>query len=242
VVGRRSDGLERFCVAVDLEGYGRRTDAGQEQAQEALAGVLDAAWAAAVPTGALRQPNGDGEVALLPPDAAAAEVLGLLRALQGALHEVNMGAAGLAGDRLRLRAAAHHGVARPARNGFAGDGVVRTCRLLGSRALRGELTARPGADLAVALSDPLFAQLRTLLPVAEFRRVRVVEPAKVFAAWAWVHVGGPLPAVVAPVPPLAGAAAAGEPTMVIEIADGGQAGTVVQARELHGGLVIGTDP
>ncbi|MCE0764637.1 hypothetical protein LWC35_17220 [Pseudonocardia kujensis] len=242
MVGRRGDAGDRLCVAVDLEGYGRRSDAGQERAQEALAGVLDRAWRAAR-TDALRQANGDGEVALLGPAAEPTAVVAMLVALRAGLEALNRSSPR---DRLRLRAAAHRGPGRPARNGFAGSGVVRTCRFLGSRALRADLARRPGADLAVALSDPLFAELRGVLRVRDFRRVLVLEPAKVFSGHAWLHTGGPLPAL----PGAAGSAdapadlAADEPGpdtpgMRIEIADGGQAGTVVQARELHGGLTIG---
>lgn len=236
MVGRRGDGGDRLCVAVDLEGYGRRSDAGQERAQEALAGLLDAAWRAAGTT-ALRQPNGDGEVALLGPAAEPEAVVAMLVALRAGLEAVNRSAPH---ERLRLRAAAHRGPGRPARNGFAGSGVVRTCRFLGSRALRADLARRPGTDLAVAVSDPLFAELRGVVRLRDFRRVLVVEPAKVFSGHAWLHTGGPLPAL----PDALGSTDTppeepGGPGMRIEIADGGQAGTVVQARELHGGLTIG---
>jgi hypothetical protein len=236
VVGRRGGSGDRLCVAVDLEGYGRRSDAGQERAQEALAGLLDAAWRAAR-TDALRQPNGDGEVALLDPAAEPEAVVAVLVALRAGLEALNRSTPR---ERLRLRAAAHRGPGRPARNGFAGSGVVRTCRFLGSRALRADLAHRSGTDFAVALSDPLFAELSGVLRVRDFRRVLVLEPAKVFSGHAWLHTGGPLPAV----PGATGPADAPPeepdvPGMRIEIADGGQAGSVVQARELHGGLTIG---
>lgn len=238
MVGRRGDAGDRLCVAVDLEGYGRRSDAGQERAQEALAGLLDAAWRAAG-TSPLRQPNGDGEVALLGPAAEPGAVVAMLVALRAGLEAVNRATPR---ERLRLRAAAHRGPGRPARNGFAGSGVVRTCRFLGSRALRSDLARRPGTDLAVAVSDPLFDELRGVVRVRDFRRVLVLEPAKAFSGYAWLHTGGPLPAPLTGV--VGSADAAPEqpgpevPGMRIEIADGGQAGTVVQARELHGGLTI----
>jgi hypothetical protein len=229
---------DRLCVAVDLEGYGRRSDEGQERAQEALVGLLDAAWRVAG-TAPLRQPNGDGEVALLEPAADPEAVVAMLVALRAGLGALNRSSPR---DRLRMRAAAHRGPGRPARNGFAGSGVVRTCRFLGSRTLRADLVRRPGTDLAVALSDPLFAELGGVLRLRDFRRVLVLEPAKVFSGYAWLHTGGPLPT------PLTDAEAADcsaaersvpdSGGMRIEIADGGQAWTVVQARELHGGLTI----
>lgn len=236
MVGRRGDAGDRLCVAVDLEGYGRRSDAAQERAQEALAGLLDAAWRAAG-TSPLRQPNGDGEVALLGATAEPEAVVAMLVALRAGLEAVNRSTPG---ERLRLRAAAHRGPGRPARNGFAGSGVVRTCRFLGSRALRSDLARRPGTDLAVAVSDPLFDELRGVVRLRDFRRVLVVEPAKVFSGHAWLHTGGPLPAL----PDAVGSTDAppeepAGPGMRIEIADGGQVGTVVQARELRGGLTIG---
>ena len=235
VVGRRGDAGRRVCVAVDLEGYGRRTDAGQERAQEVLGSLLDAVWAAAVPSGEVdRQPNGDGEVALLGPAVGAEVVAPLLAALEAGLRAANRSAP--MGDRLRLRVAAHLGRARPARNGFAGGGVVRTCRVLASRVLYDELRARPGADLVAALSEPVFEAARTGLPAAEYRKVLVSEPAKAFLGWVWLHVGAALPA--SPAPPPSVEPGPVEPGMRIEIADGGLVGTVVQAGELHGGLTL----
>jgi hypothetical protein len=221
---------ERLCVAVDLEGYGRRTDAGQERAQEALVALLDAVWAGWVVT---RQPNGDGEVALLGPGVGAEAVAPVLAALEAGLRTANRAAP--AADRMRLRVAAHLGRARPARNGFAGGGVVRTCRVLGSRVLRDELRARPGADLVAALSEPVFEGAR--LPAAEYRRVLVSEPVKAFRGWVWLHVGAPLPATGLPEEP----APVVEAGLRIEIADGGLVGGIVQTRELHGGLSLGRE-
>jgi hypothetical protein len=232
VVGRRGDGGPRVCVAVDLEGYGRRTDAGQERAQDALVTLLDAVWSGWDVT---RQPNGDGEVALLGPGVGAEVVAPVLAALETGLRAANLAAP--AADRMRLRVAAHVGRARPARNGFAGSGVVRTCRVLGSRVLREQLRVRPGADLVSALSEPVFAVASAVLPVAEYRLVLVSEPVKAFRGWVWLHVGAPLPATGVPEP----AVPVVEAGMRVEIADGGLVGTVVQARELHGGLTLRRD-
>lgn len=232
MVGRRGDGDTRVCVAVDLEGYGRRTDAGQERAQDALVTLLDAVWSG---RDVARQPNGDGEVALLGPGVGAEAVPEVLAALAAGLRAANVAAP--AADRMRLRVAAHLGRARPARNGFAGSGVVRTCRVLGARVLREQLQLRPGADLVSALSEPVFAVAAADLPVAEYRRVLVSEPVKAFRGWVWLHVGAPLPAAGVPEP----AAPPAESGMRIEIADGGLVGTVVQTRELHGGLTLRRD-
>jgi hypothetical protein len=235
---RRGDAGDRVCVAVDLEGYGQRTDEGQERAQDGLVALLDAVWADAVgATGVHRQPNGDGEVALLGPGIGAEVVVPVLRALEGGLRAANR--RGEPGERLRLRVAAHVGPGRPARNGFAGGGVVRCCRVLGSRTLREQLRDTPGADLAVALSEPVFAATRAALRDREFRRELVSEPTKAFRSWVWLHVGAPLPAV----PGRTGERSAPQGAdMHIEIADGGLVGTVVQARELHGGLTLWRSP
>lgn len=232
MVGRRGDAGARVCVAVDLEGYGRRTDAGQERAQDALVTLLDAVWSGWEVT---RQPNGDGEVALLGPGVGAEAVASVLAALESGLRTANLAAPTT--DRMRLRVAAHLGRARPARNGFAGSGVVRTCRVLGSRVLRDQLRARPGADLVTALSEPVFAAASPRLRAVEYRRVLVSEPVKAFRGWVWLHVGPPVPATGAPEP----AAPVVEAGMRIEIADGGLVGTVVQTRELHGGLTLRGD-
>jgi hypothetical protein len=231
----------RLCVAVDLEGYSQRSHAGQEHAQDVLRTLLDLLWQRVAPGAVERQPNGDGEVALLDETVGIGVVPELLRVLRNGLRRANPD--DRVGERYRLRAAADHGPAGRARNGFAGDAVVRTCRLLDSAPARDALDTQPGSDLSVVLSGSLFDALaadpaaRAALPAAEFVPVRVVDPAKSFTAPAWVHAGAPLPAPRGaveprPTPPTGDA-------MRVEVGDGGQVGAIVQVRELHGGLVLG---
>jgi hypothetical protein len=231
----------RLCVAVDLEGYSRRSHAGQEHAQDVLRTLLDIVWQRVAPGAVERQPNGDGEVAVLDETVGVAVVPELLRLLRNGLRRANPDDRGC--ERFRLRVAADHGPAGRARNGFAGDAVVRACRLLDSGPARDALHTRPGSDLAVVLSGSLFDTLaadpgaRAALPAAEFVPVRIVDPAKSFAAPAWVHAGPPLPAPRGGAAP--GPAMSAGDAMRVEVADGGQVGAIVQVRELRGGLVLG---
>ncbi|MCW0212680.1 MAG: hypothetical protein OJJ54_04930 [Pseudonocardia sp.] len=236
----------RLCVAVDLEGYGRRSHTGQERAQDVRRTLLDGAWLTGAPGAGERQPNGDGEGAVADERVGICVLPRFLALLREGLRRANPEDRVV--TRYRLRVAADHGPAGRARNGFAGDAVVRASRLLDSGIARRALDARPGSDLAVVLSEPVHAALRAsphaypAFPAAEFAPVHVVDPAKAFAASAWVHVGAPVPA--ARQQPVDGGAGGAEPSpggdaMRVEVADGGQVGAIVQIRELHGGLVLG---
>ena len=70
-------GVRRMCVAFDLEHYSRRPDAGQIEAQRAMAGLLRGAGERGALERAqwLTQELGDGELALLPPGIDEARVI-----------------------------------------------------------------------------------------------------------------------------------------------------------------------
>ncbi|MHA6793110.1 hypothetical protein ACVGVM_06240 [Pseudonocardia bannensis] len=234
----------RLCVAVDLEGYSRRSLPDQERAQERIVDLLDASWVASgVPRYAVsRQPTGDGELALLGEGVAETEALpAFLTALRAGLRSVNRAAGG--GPRMRLRVAAHAGNAGPGPNGFVGHAVIRTCRLVASAALHTALAEHPGSDLGLIVSDSLFEDVAGLgrgVDLADwgFEPVHVVDLAKWFSAHAWLHVDGRAPGVAATVH----TRAAAEPWLRIDVADGGNVGSIVQAGVLHGGLVLNPPP
>ena len=85
--------------------------------------------------------------------------------------------------------------------GFVAPAVVTVCRLLNSDELRAALAASPGNDAAfIVMADlyhDMFAQGYGGLPAQGFSPVHVSQPAKGFAADAWIQVPGRLPAVAA---------------------------------------------
>jgi hypothetical protein len=181
-----------LCLSTDAQGYGQRSDRDQSALQEDLVRLLDEAaeTAGLRRSGWLRQPSGDGELALLPPDEAEAPVLdGFVRAAGALLFWRNQDRR--PGDRLRLRLAADHGPVDMAANGFAGRPVVAVSRLVNSRVLKLAL-ATAHADLVVIVSDRIYTDLvlggRTSVTPAEFRMVPVRE--KEFAENAWLRVPG----------------------------------------------------
>ncbi|WP_157475728.1 hypothetical protein [Parafrankia sp. EUN1f] len=185
-------------VAVDVMGYGQGDDRQQMDVQRDLLTVLQ--WAS---DGAGvsrerwdRHPEGDGELAVLPPDVPERRVVGqFVQQLSAALTRRNED--DRSGPRLRLRLAIHHGVVAPADNGLAGQGVVAVKRLVDCAPVRAALRSS-GADLAVVVSAQVFnemiAQRHTTLRPADFRQVHV--EVKEYTAPAWIWVPGIDPAVL----------------------------------------------
>ncbi|MBX9392077.1 hypothetical protein K4749_00305 [Streptomyces sp. TRM72054] len=186
-------GIRRLIVAVDLAGYSRHDHLRQLNAQRRLMEVMQRVCQE---TGidrdsCLRQPQGDGELLLLPPALDEGRVVpGLVQELSTAVREINRDLHDEA--RLRLRAALHQGIVHEGANGFVSRGVVRACRLLDSPLLREALNTLPACELALAVSDQLFEDVlehgyRGLDP-ARFSRYRVEIPDKGFAADTWLYL------------------------------------------------------
>jgi hypothetical protein len=180
----------RLLLMTDATGYGGRDDRQQSAMQADLMDVLD--WSAKKTRLDRhtweRQPQGDGELAVLPNgDVEPLLVDDFIRQLTYALDDRNQGR--LPQARLRLRVAIHHGVAIPDANGFSGQGAVVVGRLLNSPPLRAALELT-GADLALIVSDPVFtdtiAQRHTTLRAPDFREVDV--RVKEYQAHAWIYV------------------------------------------------------
>ncbi|MGH3803747.1 MAG: hypothetical protein ACRDTD_27170, partial [Pseudonocardiaceae bacterium] len=180
-----------LCVAVDAEGYGRSGDRQQFTAQKALTDkvLATAAEAAGLERNTwIRQPAGDGELALLPSNEPEPRVVDdLVREIDLALRRYNHD---LVRDaQLRLRVAIHHGVAYPASNGFAGQAVV-VSRLLSCRPLRSALAAAADAHLALIVSRRIFeeiiAQEHTSQRPGHFRKIAVQEKEFRDDAWIWL--------------------------------------------------------
>lgn len=170
--------LRRLIVAVDMRRYSAMDPLGQLDAQQAMTGVLDEAAANARLDRSRweRQPQGDAELAILPPDTDEAVVVAdfsreLATSLRRANRALNPGA------RLRLRLAVHCGVLHRGPLGYPGAAPVETCRLLDAPGLKDALAASDEADLALIVSARLFHDIvepgyRGLRPEL-FRRVDV---------------------------------------------------------------------
>lgn len=192
----RAPGQLRLCMAVDIERYSTRSAPGMDSAQRRLLEVLDEAAANVTDMRRAkwhRQPQGDEEVAVLPADLDQTRVIpDFIHELKIALAQCNRELNDSA--RLRLRLALHWGMVIISPNGFAGDAVNTVCRLCDADELREALRAHRSADLAVAVSEPVYAEViahgfRELGP-SRFRRVLIDRPGKQFVAEAWIHVPG----------------------------------------------------
>ena len=131
--------------------------------------------------------TGDGINAIMPADMDPTVVLPvLIRSLAASLGADNARSV----DRIRLRMAIGVGLVEHNRTGFGGPMIIDINRLVDSAPLRDALSAYPGADLAVAITDQVHATVIRPgypgIPSAQFSRVDVV--AKEFAAPAWIWV------------------------------------------------------
>ncbi len=136
-----------------------------------------------------KQSAGDGEVVLLPAGIDEPRTVTLLvNWLVRALPQSN---AASEGPRVRLRVAVHEGITTLVAGVFGGPAVTKACRLLGARPLRTALARRRRANLAVLLSDRIYADLggfdECLLPV-EFTPVEVGDPAGSSPEVGWLLV------------------------------------------------------
>lgn len=142
----------RLVVAVDVEGYSKLDALDQSLVQSRLSDVLDAAARNAGLDRDLwyRQVRGDGELAVLPPDADAAWVVAhFTEQLAEALADLRR-----AGTPLRLRVAMHCGPLTAGAFGLVGDAPIVTCRLLDAKVVRDALAATDD-DLVLAISQQL---------------------------------------------------------------------------------------
>ena len=131
--------------------------------------------------------DGDGINAVLPADIDPTVVLPLLiRSLAAALGADNAQST----DRIRLRMAVSAGLIERSVAGFSGQLIVDISRLVDSSALREALAAAPAADLAVAISDHVYAMVVRPgypgIPDGQFSPMHVVAKEFSAAAWLWL--------------------------------------------------------
>jgi hypothetical protein len=179
----------RMAFVVDVAGYGARAVPQQQQVQRRLRrlvdATLDACGLALDPEIVDHQWTGDGINAVLPVDIDPTVMLPLLiRSLATALAVDNARSA----DRVRLRMAVSAGLIRRSVAGFSGQLIMDISRLVDSAALHQALAASPAADLAVAISDYVYAMVVEPgypgIPDRQFSHLNVV--AKEFSATAWL--------------------------------------------------------
>ncbi|NUR43580.1 MAG: hypothetical protein HOV73_26200 [Streptomyces sp.] len=179
----------RMGFAVDIERYSSRTSPDKARVQERLAALVrevlgDMGYRMEETD---HQDTGDGMNVFLPADAELHRALPqLLLSWQTRLVADN----DRYRDRMRLRMSTAFGPVGIAALGFAGSTIVDVSRLLNSAVLRGALTEHPDIDLAVLVSEQLYAYVvgegypgldarrfqRCLVEVKEFRQ----------HAWLWI--------------------------------------------------------
>jgi hypothetical protein len=200
--------LNRFlCVGVDIQGYSGQEIHGQHDFQAALhAAISGAAADARIDQPSWQeQPQGDGELALVPAGADELRMMdSFVMFLRARLRQFNEPR--IPGQRMRVRLAFHSGWARQSALGYSGSDVVAVGRLVGAPALKSALSVAGEADLGVIVSDTAFTILRqglTTVPVAEFHEVDVIV--KEFHGRAWIWIPGATvrqpPPAPAPAPP-----------------------------------------
>jgi cell wall assembly regulator SMI1 len=181
----------KLCWTIDARGYGQGNDVEQATLQEELNALVTAAAAAAGLRREtwLRQPGGDGELALVPDDEPEHWVIDRLTTeLATLLDQRNRRSP--AEKRLAVRVAVNHGLVKMAVLGWAGSSVVEVCRLRDSEAAKAALERIPGANVVLMLSHHLFQSMvlggHTSVTPASFLRVRVEEKEFREDAWIWV--------------------------------------------------------
>ncbi|MDR7276412.1 macro domain-containing protein [Catenuloplanes atrovinosus] len=178
----------RMGFVVDVAGYSRRSAREKVDLQHRVTAFTDEVLADLdLRIGDTHHHGtGDGIVVFLPTEVEVHRALArLLRSAVETLAEDNRRYR----DRMRLRMAVVIGPLGPAAIGFSGDAVVEAGRLVDSDALRRALDRRPGADLAVMVSDQLHSyairERHSGLSADDFSPVEVETKEYRKNAWLW---------------------------------------------------------
>ena len=179
----------RIGFVLDVAGYGTRSAPAQNEVQRRLPLlVVDSLAECGMDLGSVdHEWTGDGINVVLPADVDPTVVLAVfIRSLAANLGADNVRSV----DRIRLRMAVGVGLVEQSAAGFGGPMIVDTNRLVGSAPLRAALAAYPSADLAVAISDQVYATVIRPgypgIPGSQFNRVSVVAKEFTGPAWIWV--------------------------------------------------------
>jgi Protein kinase domain len=190
VAARGRPGLRlRMAFVLDVVGYGARSVPQQQEVTRRLRALVDATLDECElmldPEIVDYQWTGDGLNAVLHADIDPTATLPvLIRSLSSALGADNTRFP----DRIRIRMAVSVGLIERGVTGFDGQLIVDINRLVDSAPLRAALAETPSADLAVAISDHVYAMMIRPgypgIPGGQLTRVDVV--AKEFSGHAWL--------------------------------------------------------
>jgi hypothetical protein len=181
----------RMAFVLDVVGYGARNVPQQQEVTRRLRALVDATLDECDlkldPEIVDYQWTGDGINAVLPADIDPTATLPvLIRSLAAALGADNARSA----DRIRIRMAVSVGLIERGVTGFDGLLIVDINRLVDSAPLRAALSETPSADLAVAVSDHVYAMMirpgYAGIPAGQFTRVDVVAKEFSEPAWLWL--------------------------------------------------------
>jgi class 3 adenylate cyclase len=203
-------GVRRMCLAFDLERYSAGSDAEQIEKQRAMMGMVREACDRGALERAhwLKQEQGDGELAVLPPGIDETHVItALWREFREGLHRYNRHAN--AGARLRMRVAVHEGIVYIGENGFAGTAINTVCRLRDCHEAKDALSGTDG-DLVLIASDRIYQDVirghdGSELPASAFAETAIDIPDKGFQTTAYVFSGVPARPGTPPSAPAPGA-------------------------------------
>lgn len=183
----------RMGFVVDVADYSQRTEPGQCAVQQRLAALLsDVMRDIGTTLGqCYTQGTGDGMNVFLPLATDISRALPvLLTATASRLVRDNRQHA----DRIKLRMATDFGPVRPAAAGFSGNTIISFGRLVDSAPIRQAVSGQSAADLAVLVSDWLFAAVVSQgyagLDPARFTRVQAVVRNFQADAWLWTSDPG----------------------------------------------------
>jgi hypothetical protein len=180
-----------MAFVLDVVGYGTRTVPQQQEVTRRLRALVDATLDQCElkldPEIVDYQWTGDGINAVLPADIDPTATLPMLiRSLSSALGADNARSP----DRIRIRMAVSVGLIERGLTGFDGQLIVDINRLVDSAPLRAALSEAPSADLAVAISDHVYAMMIRPgypgIPGGQFTRVDVAAKEFSGAAWLWL--------------------------------------------------------
>ncbi|WP_284749217.1 hypothetical protein [Amycolatopsis sp. RTGN1] len=193
VPGHRTGSAVRLFVATDLAGFSRRGPLGSGRAQRGTAEVFDRATGATGIELDDRQVQGDGLFLVFHPaiderTVLRAFYLELLSALREHNRDLRPETA------LRHRIGIDRGLSERTPLGWDKRAPTAATRLCDCAQARTALEDNPKAPFVLVVSDPLYQDIFSDPdhdpPGTTFTEIAIENPAKGFAATAWMHVAG----------------------------------------------------
>lgn len=190
----RPESAGRHCLifAVDIAGFGdgRRDDAARARMHDTMRQVVSDAFDAGGVLWAdrLHEDRGDGMLVIVPGRISVPMLIGpLLARLTAGLRAYNRAAD--ESSRIQLRAAMHVGLVHTHPNGWSGNALIDTFRLLETAPLKRSLAA-VGTELAFIASDVVYETVVRAGPMevdpGDFHRVDVTQTETDARAWIYL--------------------------------------------------------